>query len=813
MQEIEGNVKEVLIENEMKEAYLSYAMSVIVGRALPDARDGLKPVHRRILYAMFDTGNLHNRPTRKSARIVGEVIGKYHPHGDMAVYESMVRMAQDFSMRYMLVQGQGNFGSIDGDAAAAMRYTEVRMSRIAEELMSDLDKNTVDFTSNYDETLEEPVVLPSTTPNLLINGSSGIAVGMSTSIPPHNLKEVCQGVITLIEKPDITSLELSDIITGPDFPTGGFICGTSEIIKGYTEGKSIITVRARMHTESKSSSHTEIIVTEIPYMVSKEKIIDDIVEAVKKERIGGISDVTDYSDRDGMRLSVKLKRGEDENVVINQLYKYTSLQTSFSMNMIALVNNQPRVLKLREMLTIFKDHRFIVIRRRTTYLLEKAEMRAHIIEGLRIALANIDEVIQVIKTSKDRDSAMKKLQSSFKLTEIQADEILKMRLQRLTALEVKKLEEEYKEIMQKIKDFKVILENDEAVEDIIREDMYELIDRYGDDRRTEIITDTEDLEIEDLIPEENSVVTVSHEGYFKRIPLSSYRTQKRGGVGVIGMETKDQDFVENIYVASSHDYIMIFSNRGKVYWLKVYDIPKMGRTAAGRAIVNMVNFEKEEKLTAVIPVREFDNRFLVIATKHGQVKKTVLSDYGNIRKGGIWAVKLEGNDEVIGVGITSGKNEIMLATREGKAIRFRETDARPMGRHTGGVRGITLTKGDEVVSMIIMDKNSTLLTVCENGYGKRTKFSEYSLQKRGGKGVINIKTSKRNGKVVGSRAVRDNENLMATTRGGQIIRMDINGISVIGRATQGVRVVRLREDDSVVSITAVSNAEQDVTEE
>ena len=812
MQEIEGNVKDVLIENEMKEAYLSYAMSVIVGRALPDARDGLKPVHRRIMYAMFDTGNLHSRATRKSARIVGEVIGKYHPHGDSAVYDTIVRMAQDFSMRYTLVEGQGNFGSIDGDAAAAMRYTEVRMSRIAEELMTDLDKNTVDFVPNYDETLTEPVVLPSTTPNLLVNGSSGIAVGMSTSIPPHNITEVCTGVIELIRRPEITPHELAEIITGPDFPTGGFICGTSEIKRGYKERKSIITVRAKMHTESKSSSQTEIIVTEIPYMVNKEKIIDDIVESVKKEKISGISDVTDYSDRDGMRLAVKLKRGEDENVVINQLYKYTSLQTSFSMNMIALVNNQPQVLNLKQMLSIFKDHRFEVIRRRTAYLLEKAELRAHIIEGLRIALAGIDEVIEVIKTSKDREHAAQRLQKKFELSEIQADEILKMRLQRLTALEVEKLEEEYSNLLQQIKDYKVILESDEAVDDIIREDMYELIDRYGDERKTEIIADSEDLEIEDLIPEENSVVTVSHEGYCKRIALSSYKTQKRGGVGVIGMETRDQDFVENIYVASSHDYIMIFSNRGKVYWLKVYDIPKMGRTAAGRAIVNMVEFEKEEKLSAVIPVREFDERFLVIATKQGQVKKTVLSDYGNIRKGGIWAVKLHEDDEVIGVGITSGQDELMLATREGKAIHFKETDVRSMSRHTAGVRGINLQKGDEVVSMIIAHKDATLLTVCENGYGKRTNFNEYSLQKRGGKGVINIKTSQRNGIVVGSRAVLEGENLMATTRAGQIIRMGIDDISVIGRATQGVRVVRLREEDSVISIATISNAEQDVTE-
>jgi DNA gyrase subunit A len=782
MQEIEGNVREVLIEEEMKEAYLSYAMSVIVGRALPDARDGLKPVHRRILYAMFDTGNVHTKPTRKSARIVGEVIGKYHPHGDQAVYDSVVRMAQDFSMRYMLIEGQGNFGSIDGDGAAAMRYTEVRMARISEELMQDLDKNTVDFVPNYDESLSEPSVLPAAIPNLLINGSSGIAVGMSTSIPPHNLKEVCEGVVKFIENPDITPLELADTIKGPDFPTGGL----------------------------KESSQKEIVITEIPYMVSKEKVIEDIVRVVKEERITGIADITDYSDRDGMRLVVKLKRGEDEDVVINQLYKFTSLQTSFSMNMIALVNNQPRTLNLKEILACFKEHRFEVIRRRTAFLLEKAELRAHIIEGLKIALANIDEVVQVIKKSKDREDALKKLRKNFKLTEIQADEILKMRLQRLTALEVHKLEEEYKELQQKIKDYKYILENDEAVDDIIREDMYEMIDKYGDERRTEILEGTEELEIEDLIPEENSVVTISHEGYCKRIPLSSYKKQKRGGVGVIGMETKEADFVESLYVASSHDHLMIFSNKGKVYWIKVYDVPKQSRTAKGRAIVNMVDFESAEKLSAVVPVKEFDNRFLIMATKKGLIKKTPLTAYSNIRKGGIWAIKLDKGDEVIGVDITSGDNEIMLATQGGKAIRFSEKDARPMGRHTRGVGGIKLGKGDEVVSMIILKPNATILTVCENGYGKRTKFEEYSLQKRAGKGVINIKTSKRNGRVVGVNAVMENENLMATTREGQMIRMEVNEISVIGRATQGVRVVRLRASDRVVSIAAVSNTDQDV---
>ncbi|MFC1582280.1 DNA gyrase subunit A [Planctomycetota bacterium] len=807
MQEMQGNIREVLIEDEMKEAYLAYAMSVIVGRALPDARDGLKPVHRRCLFAMFDTGNTHEKAYRKSARIVGEVIGKYHPHGDSAVYDTIVRMAQDFSLRYMLVDGQGNFGSIDGDRAAAMRYTEIRMDRLAEELMGDIDKETVDFMPNYDESLVEPVVLPTKIPNLLINGSTGIAVGMSTSIPPHNLREVCQGVIKVIEEPDITAFELTKIITGPDFPTGGYICGDTAIKQGYVTGKSIITVRAKLHTET-TGTKREIIITEIPYMVNKENIINKIVDVVKGGRITGISNVTDYSDKDGMRLSVEIKRGEEEDVVINQLYKYTSLQTSFSMNMIALINKQPKLLNIKDMLAAFKDHRFEVIRRRTAYLLARAKERAHIIEGLRIALANIDEVIEVIKKSKDRVDANTKLQKKFKLSEVQATEILRMRLQRLTALEVKKLEEEYKELMKKIDEYNFILENDSAVDDIIREDMYEIIEKYGDERRTQIIGDVDNLEIEDLIPDENVVVTISNEGYCKRLPLTSYKKQKRGGVGVIGMETKETDFVESMYIASTHDYLMIFSNRGKVFWLKVYDIPQMGRASKGRAIVNMVEFEKDEKLSAVVPVREFDERNLMMATRKGLIKKTVLNAYGNIRKGGIWAIKIDADDELIGVDITAGTDEIMLASQQGKSIRFKEEDARPMGRHTRGVNGIKLVKDDKVVSMLIVRENATILTVCENGYGKRTKFGEYPVQKRGGKGVINIKTSARNGEVVGVKTVTESHGLMATTKNGQIIRMGIDGISIIGRATQGVRIVRLRQGDAVVSIAPVVEGDE-----
>ncbi len=812
MQEIHGNIKDIFIEDEMKEAYLQYAMSVIVGRALPDARDGLKPVHRRVLYAMYDTGNTRDKPSRKSARIVGEVIGKYHPHGDSAVYDTIVRMAQDFSMRYTLVQGQGNFGSIDGDGPAAMRYTEVRMEKIAEELMQDLEKETVDFVPNYDESLTEPAVLPTKIPNLLVNGSSGIAVGMSTSIPPHNITEVCNGVIKIIEEPDITPFQLTEVITGPDFPTGGYICGKASIKKAYTTGKSVITVRAKVHTETNGNTK-EIIVTEIPYMVKKEAIIDKMVQCVKNEQIKGIADITDYSDREGMRLSVKLKRGEDENVIINQLYKYTPLQTSFSMIMLALVNRQPRILNIKQMLECFKDHRFEVIRRRTRYLLAKAEQRAHIIEGLKIALANIDEVVQIIKQSKDRQDASEKLQKRFKLSEIQCTEILNMRLHRLTALEVQQLEEEYQELMKKIEEYKYILENDEAVDDIIREDMYEIIDKYGDKRKTEIVEDAEDLQLEDLIAEEDVVVTITHEGYCKRMPITSYKKQNRGGVGVIGMDTKETDFVEQMYIASTHDYLMIFSNTGKVFLLKVYDIPQLGRTSKGRAIVNMVEFEKGETLSAIVPIRDFDERNLVMATRNGMVKKTALSDYSNIRKGGIWGIKINDGDELIGVEITDGDDEIMLCTNFGKSIRFIESDARPMGRHTAGVRGIKLEKGDTVVSMVIVNKESTLLTICENGYGKRTKFDEYSIQKRGGKGVINIKTTERNGNVVGVQTVSDSHELMVTTKAGQIVRMGIENISIIGRATQGVRLVRLREDDRVVSMARVVLSEDSEEEE
>ncbi|MFH1707699.1 MAG: DNA gyrase subunit A [Planctomycetota bacterium] len=808
MQEMQGNIRDVRIEAEMKEAYLAYAMSVIVGRALPDARDGFKPVHRRVLHAMFDTGNTHDKPYRKSARIVGEVIGKYHPHGDSAVYDTMVRMAQDFSLRYLLVDGQGNFGSIDGDGPAAMRYTEVRMARIAGEMMADIDKDTVDFMPNYDESLTEPVVLPSKIPNLLINGSTGIAVGMSTSIPPHNLKEVCTGAIKLIENPAITATELAQVITGPDFPTGGYICGRAAILQGYTTGKSILTVRAKMHTET-NGTKKEIIVTEIPYMVSKESIIHKLVEVVKEDRVTGISNITDFSDRDGMRLAIELKRGEDENVIINQLYQFTPLQTSFSMNMIALVHKQPRLLNLRELLVAFKDHRFQVIRRRTAFLLARARERAHIIEGLKIALANIDEVVRVIKSSKDRDDAGAQLQQRFKLSEIQANEILQMRLQRLTALDVHKLEEEYRELMKHIEEYNFILANDPAVDDIIREDMYELIEKYGDDRRTEIVGDAEDLQIEDLIPEEDVVVTLTHDGYCKRMPISAYKKQKRGGVGVIGMETKETDFVESLYVASSHDYMMIFSNKGKVFLIKVYEIPHLGRAAKGRAIVNMVEFEQGEKLSAVVPVKGFDRHCLFMATRTGTVKKTMLAEYGNIRKGGIWGIKLEGDDELIGVGITAGTDEVMLATKAGQAIRFKEEDVRPMGRHTTGVTGIKLDKGDEVVSMIIVRPNGTILTVCENGFGKRTAFDEYPLQHRGGKGVISIRTSDRNGSVIGALAVIEGQDLMATSKNGQVIRMGMSGISIIGRATQGVRIVRLREDDKVVSIAPIAEDDGD----
>ncbi len=797
----------VNIEDEMKESYLSYSMSVIIGRALPDVRDGLKPVHRRILYGMEEAGNQWNRPYKKSARIVGDVMGKYHPHGDAAIYDALVRMAQDFSMRYTLVDGQGNFGSIDGDPPAAMRYTEVRLDRIASEMLADLDKETVDFVPNYDGGEKEPLVLPAKIPNLLLNGSSGIAVGMSTNIPPHNLSELIDAVVAQAGNPDITLDELMTHIPGPDFPTGGFITGRAPIREAYETGRGIIRIRAKARIERQKKGDKEvIIVSEIPYQVNKVKLIERIAELVKDEKIKGISDIRDESDREGIRLVIDIKRGDIADVVLNQLYKHTQMDMSFGIIMLALVRNQPRVLPLKEAISHFIEHRKEVVTRRTQYELGKAEDRLHILEGLKIALDHLDEVIALIRKSASPQEAKDGLMQKLGLSELQAQAILDMRLQRLTALERDKMLEERNELINTVKRLKEILEHEHLILGIVTEELKEIKVRYGDERRTEILDSSEEISIEDLIADEDMVVTITHDGYVKTTPLSVYRSQRRGGKGRTGITTKELDFVETLFIASKHNYVLFFTNLGRCYWIKVHEIPEAGPTARGKALVNLLNLSEGEKVAAVLPVREFkENQYIIMATKNGIVKKTKLMAYSNPRAGGIIALNIREDDELIEARITSGQDEILLTSHFGQAIRFEEDDVRDMGRTATGVIGIRLDEGDQVVSLeVIENPEAQVLTVTEMGYGKRTLVSAYRVTGRGGKGVITIKTSGRNGRVVGAfQVTNDTQIMIITTHGGKVIRMNASEISVIGRGTQGVTLIDLESDEKVAAVAKV----------
>jgi DNA gyrase subunit A len=799
----------ITLEEEMKSSYIDYAMSVIVARALPDVRDGLKPVHRRVLYGMHDLGMAHNKPYKKSARIVGEVLGKYHPHGDTAVYDSMVRMVQDFSLRYPLIDGQGNFGSVDGDSPAAMRYTEARLARISEEMLRDLDKNTVDFIPNFDDSLQEPTVLPSYLPSLLINGASGIAVGMATNIPPHNLGEVVDGLIKLIKNPNLTIEKLMKDIIAPDFPTAGIIYGYAGVKSAFLTGRGRIIVRAKANIETQKNGREHIIITELPYQVNKANLIEKIADLVRGGKINDISNIRDESDRDGLRVVIELKRDAQPPIVLNQLFVHTQMQTTFGVIMLALVNGVPKVLNLKEMLQHFLDHRMDVLVRRTKYELDAAEKRAHILEGYIIALDNIDAVIQTIKKSKDVETARQNLMKKFKLSEIQAKAILDMRLQRLTGLERQKIEDEYKEIIKLIEKLKSILKSEEQRKIIITNELLELRKKYADPRRTEIVYDYEDFSLEDIIAEEDVVVTISHNGFIKRFPVSGYRKQGRGGKGVTGAGTKDDDFIEHMFIASTHQYILFFTDKGKVYWLKVHEIPEGGRTARGRSILNLLRKEKEESITAFVTVKEFgDNQFLVMATEQGTIKKTVLSAYGNVRKGGIQAINLKKSDRLIEVKMTDGTNDIMIGTTDGFAVRFHEKDVRVMGRTATGVRGVRLGKGDKVVGLLVIRRQGTsVLVVTEKGFGKRSDVNNYRLTHRGGKGVITVKANAKIGKMIAMMEANDSDELVIISTKGMVIRQSMKDIRIMGRATQGVRVIRLKEGDSIADIARVVQEE------
>jgi len=798
-----------LLEDEMRESFIDYSMSVIVQRALPDVRDGLKPVHRRILYAMTEAGMTPGRAYKKSATVVGDVLGKYHPHGDIAVYDSMVRMVQDFSLRYPLVDGQGNFGSVDGDPPAAYRYTEARLTSLAMELLADIDKETVEFTPNFDGSRDEPTVLPSKAPNLLVNGSSGIAVGMATNIPPHNLREIVNAAVALIDDPDLPQEDLEAIVKGPDFPTGGFICGLEGVRDAYRTGRGRIVMRARAEIEKVDSNHDRIIVNEIPFMVNKSRMIEQIAELVRDKKIVDIRDMRDESDRDGMRVVIELKRDAVPHIVLNQLYKHTQMQSTFGTILLALVDGQPKIMSLREMIGHFIEHRHRVIVRRSEYDLARALEREHILEGLKIAVDNIDEVIKIIRGSEDPETASQELQASFDLSERQAKAILDMRLARLTGLEREKLEEELTEVRAQIAELRRILGSESVRMGILKDELREIADKYGDDRRTEITEAVGSFDVEDLIVEEDMVVTVSHQGYVKRLTVDTYRAQRRGGRGLRGMETKDEDWVEHMFVASTHDYLMIFTRRGMCYWKKVWEIPVGGRTSRGKPIVNLLNVSEEEKIAAVVPVREFrDDQYLLFGTRLGVVKKTVLSAYGNIRNVGLNAIVVRDEDELIDVQITSGADEIILASREGMAIRFKESDVRPMGRVAEGVRGLRLHESDVVIGMVVVRPDSTLLVVAEKGLGKRTLVDAYRLQGRGGSGVINLKTTDKTGRVVAVKSVREDEQLMVITRQGVVNRQRVAEISLIGRATQGVKLVNLDEGDTVVDVARVVTDEE-----
>ncbi len=811
----------ITIEDEMQSSYIDYSMSVIVSRALPDVRDGLKPVHRRALYGMSELGMLHNRGYKKSARIVGEVLGKYHPHGDTAVYDTIVRMVQDFSLRYPLVDGQGNFGSVDGDSAAAMRYTEVRMDRIAEELLTDINKDTVDYQPNFDDTLQEPTVLPGALPNLLVNGSSGIAVGMATNMAPHNLTEVVDGIVAYVQNPDIEIKELMTLITAPDFPTGGIIYGYEGVKEAYETGRGKVTLRARANTEELRGGREQIVVTEIPYQVNKSTLVQKIAELVRDEKITEISEVRDESDREGMRLVIILKRSANAGVVLNQLYKYTQMQTTFGIINLALVQGRPKVMHLKELIHHYVEHRIEIIIRRTIYDLEAAEARAHILEGLKIALDNLDEVIKTIRAAKNPQIANVELRKKFALTDIQAKAILEMRLQKLTGLEREKIDTEYREIVDKIEKFRIILSDRSKQTAIVIEELEDLKARYGDERRTQIVYSAEDFNVEDMIADEDVVVTISNKGFIKRMPVSGYRRQRRGGKGMKGTTTRDEEYVEHLFVATNHNYILFFTEKGKCYWLKVYEIPEGGRLARGRAIVNLIEIEKDDAIKAFVPVKTLSDeeyvksQSIVMSTREGQIKKTSLEAYSRPRRDGIIAINIREGDSLLGASLTDGDSNIILANRNGRAIRFHESDVREMGRNTSGVRGMTLGSGDEIVDMVVI-KNSheaTVLAISENGYGKRSLVDDYREQSRGGKGVITMKVTPKTGNLIALKEVTDQDDLMIITERGKVIRMSCSGIRTMGRNTQGVRIMRLDSDGAIAAVTRVVNEDEDEAEE
>ncbi|WP_394175423.1 DNA gyrase subunit A [Guptibacillus hwajinpoensis] len=806
-----SRVKEINISQEMRTSFMDYAMSVIVSRALPDVRDGLKPVHRRILYAMNDLGMTSDKAYKKSARIVGEVIGKYHPHGDSAVYDTMVRMAQDFSYRNMLIDGHGNFGSIDGDSAAAMRYTEARMSKIAMEMVRDINKDTIDYQDNYDGSEREPIVLPARFPNLLVNGASGIAVGMATNIPPHNLGEVIEGLLELSVNPEITIPELMEFIPGPDFPTAAEILGREGIRKAYTTGRGSIIQRAKADIEEYSNGKKTIIVSELPYQVNKARLVEKIAELVRDKKIEGITDLRDESDRNGMRVVIEVRRDANANVLLNNLYKQTALQTSFGINTLALVDGQPKVLTLKECLEHYLEHQKVVIRRRTQFELNKAEARAHILEGLRIALDHLDEVIKLIRASETTDIAREGLMSKFSLSYDQSQAILDMRLQRLTGLERDKIESEYQELMKRIAELKAILADDEKVLEIIREELTEVKERFADKRRTEITVGFDMIEDEDLIPKQNIVITLTHKGYIKRLPIDTYRSQKRGGRGIQGMGTNDGDFVEHLFTTLTHNTILFFTNKGKVYRLKGYEVPELSRTAKGIPIINLLQIEKDEYITAIIPIKEFvDDWFVFFATKQGVVKRSPLSAFANIRKGGLIAINFKEDDELMGVRLTNGSKELIMGTKQGMAIRFHEEDVRSMGRTATGVKGISLQENDQVVGIGILDEDQDVLIVTDKGFGKRTPIEEYRVQTRGGKGIKTCNLTDRTGILTALKTVTLEEECMIITESGVIIRIDVQDISQTGRNTQGVRLIRIGEGDSVATVAKVEINEEGI---
>ena len=806
----------ITIEDEMQSSYIDYSMSVIVSRALPDVRDGLKPVHRRALFGMNDLGMLHNRGYKKSARIVGEVLGKYHPHGDSAVYDSIVRMVQDFSLRYPLVDGQGNFGSVDGDSAAAMRYTEVRMDRIAEELLTDINKNTVDYQTNFDDTLLEPTVLPGALPNLLINGASGIAVGMATNMAPHNLTEVINGIQAFIDNQEIEVKELMKHITAPDFPTGGIIYGYEGVKDAYETGRGKVTLRARANTEELRGGREQIVITEIPYQVNKSTLIEKIAELVHAEKITEISEVRDESDREGMRVVIILKRSANAGVVLNQLYKYTQMQTTFGIINLALVQGRPRVMDIKELIRHYVEHRVEIIIRRTIYDLEAAESRAHILEGLKIALDNLDEVIKIIRASKSPQIANVELRKNFALTDIQAKAILEMRLQKLTGLERERIDGEYNGIVEKIAEYRVILSARTEQYSIIKTELDDLLERYGDERRTQIVYSAEDFSVEDMIADEDVVVTISNKGFIKRMPLSGYRRQRRGGKGMKGTTTREEEYVEHLFVATNHNYILFFSESGKCYWLKVYEIPEGGRLARGRAIVNLIEINKDDAIKAFVPVKSLDDpeylngKSIVMCSVNGQIKKTSLEAYSRPRRDGIIAINIKDDDSLLAAELTDGDSNIILANSNGRAIRFHETDVRQMGRNTSGVRGMTLGKDDAIVDMVIIKNTheATVLAISENGFGKRSLVDDYREQSRGGKGVITLKTTPKTGGLIALKEVSDQDDLMVITQRGKVIRMNCGSIRTMGRNTQGVRIMRLDSDGSIAAVTRVVNEEE-----